>query len=91
VHATKGDSATVTTAAFYDRANSGIAALLGIGSMRVETALLPLLVAHNPLADCPFPTGQLGPESREWTARLTGRDEGATNWEIAEVDFAAPP
>ncbi len=51
VHATKGGSATVSTAAFYDRSNSGIAALLGIGSMRVEMAVLPLLVAHNPFRE----------------------------------------
>ena len=87
-HAVKENAAAVGTAAFYDRSNAGISALVGCGSMRVECPTLPLLVAHNPLADRPFPTGILGPHTREWAASLTGRDEDASYWEIAEVPAA---
>ena len=80
----KGMSA-VPTAVFFDRSNRGIAAVAGIGLSRVEATMLPLLVAHNPNADCPFPTGQLGDGSREWAACLKSEDKSASYWEITEV------
>lgn len=81
----KENAAAVGTAAFYDISNAAIGALLGCGSMRVDGPTLPLLVAHNPVANCPFPTGLLGPDTREWVARLTGQDDEESFWEIAEV------
>ncbi len=84
-HAVKENAAVVGTAVFFDKSNAAIGALLGCASLRVDGPTLPLLVAHNPLADCPFPTGLLGPGTREWAARLTGRDDNESFWEIAEV------
>ena len=84
-HALKENKSTVQTAVFYNKENAGICALVGCGSLRVEGPSLPLLVAHNPHAECPIPPGHLGACTREWTAHFTGRDVEASYWEIVEI------
>lgn len=84
-HVVKSNKSPVPTAVFFDQTHAGIAALIGCGSLRVEGASLELLVAHNPHAESPLPSGVLGCDTREWAARLTRRDDEMSDWKIEQI------
>ena len=84
-HTMKANKSPVPTTAFLDRKNAGISALVGCGSIRVPNSELPLLVVHNPFAECPIPVGSLGTETREWVAKPSEQDSTTKIWKVEEV------
>ena len=77
------NNAAVPTDLFYRPEYSGMTAVLGCHPLGSAGRLLPLKVAHNPLADAPIGLGTLGNLAEEWQATLLKQDvDGNQDWEL---------
>ena len=86
---TNRNGSRVSKAAFLDSKYAGVSAVLGHHTFGPAEPLLPLSIAHNPLADVPIDYGTFDLSAQEWRP-VRASDAEAEFWQLHVLPYSGP-